>query len=274
MKSILYVCACLLAGAGFADKVELRDGTVIEGSILAENPDSIEIEIGSNEQGTIQRILRIHASEISSWSSDSPRTAEDDGDGGMTPVSGAEHVERMLREAEDLMRARRLDEGIAAFGQAADAAIGNVDTLGPVEKAEALKLRAHALRLQLAAMDGKVAVLKTRTEGVQDELDNRSRQLKRDEERYAQDRSDFNRERQSGGVDIRSRQAQKELDSRLEDLERRRLLLTREQDTIGTRIRELEAERVRTLTQMELVKERVDRAEDDAKAAVRNARRR
>ncbi|MDA3874391.1 MAG: hypothetical protein PF795_10595 [Kiritimatiellae bacterium] len=270
------MCTCILLSVetGFADKVELRDGTVIEGSILAENPDSIEIEVGSNEQGTIHRILRIHASEISSWSSDSPRTAGADDSEGMIPVSGVEHVERMLRDAEALMQARRLDEGIAAFGQAADASVGNLDALEPDEKAKALKMRAHALRLQLAAMEGKVAVLENQTEGVQDELKKRAEALKREDARLASDFANFNQGSQSGGVDLRSRQAHNELVSRQEALERRRHLLTREQDSIGTRVREIEAERVRTLTQMDLVEERVDRAEDDARTAERRIRRR
>ncbi len=274
IKRVFYMRACLSAGLLLADKVELRDGTVIEGTILVENPESIDIEIGSNENKTIQRILRIHASEISSWSSNTPRTVGLEGDGGLTLVSGSEQVERMLREADAMVQDRRLDEGIAAFGQAADASIGNLDSLGPLEKSGALKVRAHALRLQLAAMEGKVAVLENQTKGVQKELDKRWEKLEREEAQLDRDKSDFNRERQSGGVDLRTRQAQNELVSRQETLERQRLLLTREQDTVGSRVRELEGDRVRTLTQIELVKERVDRTEDDARAAERSLRRR
>lgn len=276
MKFTLLCCICTLlaVGSGFADKVELRDGTVIEGLILAENPDSIDIEIGSNERGTIRRILRIHASEISSWSSDSPRTPGEDGVAGMTPSSGAEHVERMLREAEALMQAHRLDEGIAAFGQAADASVGNLEALAPAEKVQALKLRAHALRLQLAAMEGKVAILGSRTKSAQDDLNERRREFDQDVVQLDRDKADFNRNRPSGSVDIRTRQAHNELVSREEELKRRREMLTREQDSVGIRARELEAERVRTLTQMDLVKERVDRAEDEARSAERSLRRR
>lgn len=272
MKSAFYLCVCLSAGALFADEVKLRDGTVIEGTILAENPDSIEIEIGSNESGTIHRILRIHASEISSWSSDKPRAGGEEGSGGMIPDSGAVHVDRMLREAEARMRDRRLEEGIAGFAQAAEAAVSNLDQLDPGQKAEALKLRAHALRLQLAAMEGKVAMLERQTEGVQDELDERTRALERAEARLQSDMADFNSDQQSRGVDIRTRRTQNELAERKEELKRRRAELNREQASVGYRIRELEAEKIRTETQMVLVEERVDRVEDDAKAAERSAR--
>lgn len=276
MKNSLCLFASLAvsAGIGFADTVQLRDGTGIEGTILVENPDSIDIEIGSNERGTIRRILRIHASEISSWSSDTPRSADTGDTGGMTPSSGVGQAERMLREAEALTRAGRLDEGIATFGQAADAAVGNLEAVEPAQKVEALKLRAHALRLQLAAMEGKVAILESRTKTAQDNLDEKTGQLKQDEDQLARDKADFDRNRPSGSVDIRTRQAHNELVSREEELKRRRLLLNREQDSIGIRARELEAEQVRTLTQMELLKERADRANDEARAAERSLRRR
>jgi hypothetical protein len=278
MKLFLVVCSLLLTVPLFADKVELRDGTLFEGTILTENPDSIEIEIGRNDRGTIRRVLIIHASEIKTWESDSPRTSSaEEGteeETGMVAVAGVDHVGRMLREAEAKLRDRQVDEGIQLFGQAADTAVDGINRLEPEAKVEALNLRAHALRLQLAALEGKVTILEGQSKSVQDDLDSRKQRLSRDTDTLTRDRADFNGERGSGSVDLRTRKAHNELVAREEELDRRRAALEQEQAAVGTRVRELEIEQLRTQNQMEIVKERAEQAQNNARTSERNLRRR
>lgn len=271
----LLICGLLAVGTTRADRVELKDGTRVEGRILAENPDSIEIQVGTNEAGTIRRILVIHASEISTWVSDKEgEIRKPDPGEKINRLAGTEHVERLLRQAEALIQKREHDEGIARFEEAAEAAVRNVDTLEPGDRLTALRMRAHALRLMLGALGGKEELLKARSKGILEELEARRKKLERDGEDLRDEKRAFENSEAARRGELGSTRKRRELDAREQELREKIEDLKREEATIGTRARMLEEEAVRTAGKITLVEERVDQAEDSVKQAERDARRR
>jgi hypothetical protein len=257
-----------------ADVVELQDGTRIEGTILAENPDSIEIEIGANERGTIRRVLIIDASEIRTWMADKANRSTQRNAGEVNRLGSREYIERLIREAQQKTEAGELDAGIEAFGHAADLAAQDIESMEPAKQVELMELRAHATRLQLAALKGKEHMLEESVDGVEDKLEDMQKDLERDIEEY---RRDLSRHQEAIIDDPESRfgsSAMKaELDRREEELKRRQTEFVSLRQRTLERLRQKEEELAQTVMRMELAEERVDKAEDDAKRVERSLRR-
>lgn len=247
-----------------ADYVELKNGTRIEGRILAENEDSLEIEVGANEAGTIRRVLIIHSSEIGTWAADAEARVARNPEKSVTRLAGTDYVKRLLAEAERKINDRKFDEGIEEFQQAAEIATRNLDQLPSEEKVEALKIRAHALRLAQAALEGKLELIETQTEGVEEDLEDRMDKWKDDWDQLRDDKEDAQKDDRRRRVELGSRRETNDFVEREEELTLRKARLDREVATLGPRLQEYEVMRVQTEAQIEMVKERVDQAEEEA----------
>lgn len=256
-----------------ADIVELQDGTRIEGTILAENPDSIEIQVGANETGTIRRVLIIDSSEIRTWMADAAGRLPESGAGQVTRLGGTAYIDKLISEAQKKIDGLEYDAGIREFGEAADVASRDLEKLDAGERLQMLELKAYALRLQLAALEGKEEMLEDSTEGVEDKLDGMQRDLDRDRRDYENDLEVYREQQeQNRYTQIGSRRRQSELDVRAKDLERRQQSLASLRQRSLTRLQQMQQELAQTTMQIELAEERVDRAEDEVKSAERAAR--
>jgi hypothetical protein len=257
-----------------ADVIALKNGTRIDGKILAENEDSLEIEIGKNETGTIRRVLIIHSSEIASWAADQEGRMLKESGGEVHRLGGTAYIERLLQEAEGEIGEGQYDRGIQQFGEAADLAVSQLDGLAPADKAEALKIRAHALRLQLAALEGKSEWIDKKNDGVVEEMDSARKKLEKEIEELKDAKADFQNEREKENIQLGQRHKQNDLVKREEELLQKQYLFKERQAAVEKGMAEFEKEQVKTKTQIKLVQERVDQAEDDAKAAERELRKR
>jgi hypothetical protein len=256
-----------------ADIVELKNGTRIEGLILADNDESIEIQVGQNETGTIRRVLIIHSSEISTWAADKEGRVIGEKDRSVTRLSGTDYVRRLLAEAEDKINQSKFDEGIEEFQEAADVATANLDQLEGKEKVEALEIRAHALRLALAGLEGKVKMIDQRTEGVQDELDDWQDKWEKNWSQLQDEIRDSKRDGGTRRVELGKAREQNDFVKREQDLRAEKANINKALRTMGPQLREFETLKVQTEAKIALVKERVDQAEDEAKNAEREYKR-
>ena len=274
-KTLLLTACSLLALAGArADYIQLKDGNRIEGRILAENEDGLEIQVGANEAGTIRRVLIIHSSEISTWAADAEGRVTRKEEKTVTRLAGSDYVKRLLDDAEALIDQRKFDEGVAGFEGAAEIATRHLDDLADEDKVEALKLRAHALRLALAALVGKLDTIKSHAEGLKETMEARKDQWEEARDALEDDKSRAEREERRRRVELGSRRSIDEFEQREEELKIRKERLDRQEEELTGRLRALDELYVQTEAKIELVKERVDRAEDEVKDVERALRRR
>jgi cell division protein FtsL len=267
--------ACL--GLLQADYIELRDGRRIDGRILAENPDGLEIEIGANEAGTIRRVLIIHASEIATWAADERERVAGSRERTVNRLAGTDYVKRLMDDAESKIREQRFDEGILGFQEAAEIATRNLDELEGREKVAALKIRTYALRMSLAAMEGKLEMIKTRMKTSEDRLDERIDQWEdawKELQKEIRDAERSNERPEQVELGARFSRAPNDFEEREQRLNQRKAILDQEKSLQGVQKEKFEMMSVQTKAQVELVKERIDQAEDEVKDAERALRRR
>jgi hypothetical protein len=271
----IWIGAAVLAGwSAQADIVELQDGTRVTGVILAENEDSIEIEIGTNERGTIRRVLIIDASEIRTWRADhSGRPDSSSENGTVQRLSGKTHIERLIREAQQKVDEGKLDEGIREFAAVATLAAEEADQLEPADRPEMLELRAYASRLHLAALEGKENMLEERVEETEERLEDLQSRLEDEIEEYQQDRREYERD-VAGNPEGRfgTNSVQRELSRREADLKERQAQFAPFRQRTLQQLAEMKAELLHTTTQIELTEKHVEQAEDTAKEARRALR--
>lgn len=271
------VSAFCLGAAVRGDFIELRDGRRLEGVILEEKPDALTIEVGRNPEGTIRQLLIIHASEIRSWAADPARRAALEEGGDAPPparLSGKEFVDQLLREGEDLVGRQEFDSAISRFQEAADLAVQESPDQTPVERVEALELRAHALKLLVAALDGKLRHLNMLARGGESDIRAERQRLEREwatleaDKRREQERRDANRR-----IELGQRATREDFSVRETEL-RRQIALLNERETHQTEFtRQLESERSRTESQRDIARERVRQAETQAREARRQLQR-
>jgi hypothetical protein len=266
-----------------SDYVQLRDGRRIEGNIVEERPDAIHIETQRNEAGTIRQVLMISATEISTWSSSGPRAGagadEDAGQDGpaetFTAQSGTAYVERLLREAEAMVLQKDFDMALDRFQRAADSAGEGLDLLSPEQRADSLELRAHALRLLGAALDGKMDHLDMLAGGREERLRAEQRRLRRE---WDQLQAEIQRERQRRDterrVELGGRHTMAQLEEREKELREQIDLLNTRETQASDFQRRIEEERVKTEAHRRLNRERVQQATRAAADARRQAQRR
>ncbi len=270
----IWVAAFAVSSVLRADYVELKSGTRIEGRILAENADGLEIEVGANEAGTIRRVLIIHSSEISTWAADSRKRVPEKDRQTVNRLAGSDYVKRLLAEAERKVDDRKFDMGILEFQQAAEIATQNLDELQGEEKLAALNLRAHALRLAVAALEGKVELIENETDGVKEELEERKDKWERDWDQLQDEIKEYQRRGGTKRVELGSRRSTNDFVQREEELRIEKGSIDHAIRTVGVRVEELERMKVEAEAKIKLLEERVDQAEDEAKEAEREARRR
>lgn len=276
MSRIGLVMFLSLSGVLCADYVQLRDGRRIEGRIVEERADAIHIETQRNEAGTIRQILVIDATEISAWNSDAPvASGEEAGGAGFEVKAGGAYVERLLREAEAKVLAKEFDGAIGLFQQAADAAGEGVEAMNLPERAEALELRAHALRLLGAALEGKLDHLEMLGSGQEEQFRAEQRRLRREwdvlQGEILEERQRRDEERR---VELGSRRVATELEEREVVLREQIERMNAREVRMAELLRELEAERVKTEAHVRLNAERTEQATRAAAEARREAGRR
>jgi len=270
---LLFV-ATLVVSVSVADVVELRDGKRIEGLILAENEDSIEIEVGKNETGTIRQVLIIHASEISSWVADQEGRVSRQKGKEVLRLDGGDYIKRLLKEAGDEMDAGNLNKGIEQYGEAAEIAGRDVDKMEPADQLEALELRAHALRLQLAALEGKSESLEKKSEVMEDQMEEWNKKLEQDIEELKKDKADVTDEQAKDAKQLGQRYKQNDLSLREEKLIQRQKIIRERNAQVDQALADYERDQIKTLTQIKITEEKVDQAEEEAKKAKKALRRR
>lgn len=259
----------------YADYVQLRDGRRIEGRIVEERPDAIHIETQRNEAGTIRQIVIIAASEISTWSSDTPR-APLAGEEAAEPAerfqaqSGTAYIERMLREAELMVLQKEFDPALERFQGAANAAGEGLDALTPEQRADSLELRANALRLLGAALDGKLDHLAMLATGREEQVRAEQRRLRRE---WDQLQAEMLQETQRR-VELGGRHRTNLLEDREKDLREQIDFLNTRETQVADFQRRVEEERVLTETHRRLNRERIQQATRAATDARRHAQRR
>lgn len=270
----------LCCAAGFtswisADMVELLDGTRIEGKILAENENSIEIEIGTNAKGTIRRVLIIDSTEIRTWMADREGRTTKAPVNEVNRLSGSVYVNRLITEAQRKIDLKQYDEGIEEFGQAAELAGNELEKLPVDEQAEMLGVKAYALRLQLAALEGKENALQSNAKKTEERLEEMKKGYEDDLKQWEEDKKDYDRQlAEKRHVGLGTRRKDSTIDLRKQELDRREVQLTGLINRNDVFQAELQKDLRQTQMQIGLAKERVDRAEDEAKDAEKRARKR
>ena len=271
----LPILVALSQASLLADVVELVDGTRIEGTILAENADSIEIEIGTNAAGTIRRVLIIDAREIRTWmaNKEGPRASREPQ---QVQRSGSkEYIERLILEAQREIDVLNYDAGIAEFGQAAELAVKDVESLPLRDQSEMFNLHAHAFRMQLAALEGKENMLEERTKTLEDKVEEVQKQFEEEMKQFEDDKKDY--EDKVGKIkhgELGTRRKINEIQEREQQLKIKEGRVVAFQNQSLLQIDQMEKDLLQTQMQIELTKERVDRAEDEAKRAEKASRKR
>lgn len=266
----------MILASAQADFVELRDGRRLEGRILEERPDAIHIEVGSNPEGTIRQVLFIHASEVRSWASSEPRSRPDSEDVEEGPrFNSREHVEQLLRDGERAVGGKAYDTAIALFQDAADLAVQERPEMTPESRVEGLDLRVHALRLMLAALDGKLSHLQMLSRGSSEDIQTERRRLQREwEELQGEIQQDRRRREELRRVEIGHRASRVNFADRERELQEQIALLNQRESQYSDFQRRLEEETVRTQSQRRLVQERINQATVVAREARRELQRR
>lgn len=269
----IWVAAIAFGTVVQADYIQLKNGTRVDGRILAENEDGLEIEVGANEAGTIRRVLIIHSSEIATWAADQEGRIAKAERKTVNRLAGKDYVKRLLAEAERKIDLRQFDQGIEEFQQAAEISTQNLDQLEGIEKVDALNLRAHALRLALAALEGKVELIDNQTEGVKDELEDRKDKWEKDWKQLQDEIRDYYQRREgTRRVELGSKRGKNDFVEREKDLRLEKGSIDHAIRTVGVQVEELERMKVEVEAKIKLVEERIDQAEDEAKDAQREAR--
>ncbi len=270
---LLPLCLALL-GLLRADVVELKDGTRIEGIILSETQNSLEIQIGSNPAGTIRRVLVIDASEIKSWLADAGgRVSKESGE--VLRLEGNAYVERLIREAEIKVGEKDFDAAIRQFQEAAEIAARDIDVADTEDKVNALELRVHAYRLLVATLEGKTDMLDARIkEGNAGYRDERRALEKEWTDLQAEIAENKKRLEEARKAELGTRHLPTDLQGREDNLRRRiRDLHVREQN-LAEQTRVFEAERIKTTAEKRLAEERVAQAQAVARKARSDLRKR
>ena len=267
--SFFVMCGVLLN----ADMVELQDGTRYEGKILAENPDSIEIEVGSNDKGTIRRVLIIDASEIRTWMADEAGRVRNQNAENVNRLGAKKYIERLIEEAQLKVIQLDYDAGILQLDEAAELAGEGVDGMEPHQKADMLELKAYAYRLQLKSLEGKLDLLEDGWEGLEDNVEAREALLRNEIASYREKKRKAEQSTNSSYTAMGSRFSQSDLQREEQQLKARQERLLQEKSSMVNRTNSLTKQKLQTEVQLEMVEEKLDRAEDLAREAQREARR-
>lgn len=271
----------ILMGCGFlraADFVELRDGRRLEGRILHESPEEIHIQVAANPEGTIRQVFMIHAREIRTWNAERPVPSGDEE--GETPadgsrLTGAARAERLIREAESMVAAKRYDASIALFQEAADVAGSEFPGQTPQQRVEGLETRVHAFRLLAAALDGKLNHLRTLERGSEADLRAERLRLEREWNMLQDDiRRDRDRRRADRRTELGARHLPSELEKRENELREEISLLNQREAQSSEFQQRLQEERVKTEAMIRLTREQVTQATAVAREARRELSRR
>jgi len=255
-----------------ADVVELQDGTRIEGTILAENPDSIEIQVGSNEAGTIRRVLIIDASEIRTWMADAARRTSGREENAVRHLDGKAYVEKLLSEAQLKIDRKDFTSGIREFGQAAEVAGKDVDKLDPADRVGMLRLKVNAYRLQLAALKGNENYLSESIDVLEDRLDELEDAYEDDVDKYEEAKSTMEVELDPTRQEIGQRFTQDDLARLEQNMAQRTRQYRAARKTLRDNIADLKRQILETEMSMELSEEYEDQASDELKTAERSRR--
>lgn len=275
-KLCLFLIGCGVLHA--ADYVELRDGRRLEGRILRESPEEIHIQVAANPEGTIRQVFMISAREIRTWNAERPVGSGDESqeepEGGAS-LTGLVRAERLIREAESMISAKRYDAGIDLFQEAADVAAEPFTGQTPVQRVEGLESRAHALRLLAAALDGKLNHLRTLERGSESDIRAERQRLEREWSMLQDDiRRDRDRRRTDRRTELGSRHLPSELEDREKELREEITLLNQREVQSGEFQRNLQEERVKTEAMIRLTREQVTQATAVAREARRELSRR
>ncbi|MCC5849487.1 MAG: hypothetical protein JJU29_15500 [Verrucomicrobia bacterium] len=282
MRLLCFTLICWLGAVCSvgADYVELRDGRRLEGTILQETPEEIHIQVASNPDGTIRQIFVVHAREIRTWNVERDPDADADGDGprgaeASERLSGTDYVQRILREAERHVADKQYDLAIEGFQDAVDTAGQEMPGQTPEQRVESLELRAHALRLLSAALEGKLNHLNTLARGTEDELRTERRRLERE---WTELQENLRREEQArqrtGRIEIGQRHRPSEYEDVEKDLRQQIARLNQREANSAEFYRSLEEERVKTEALNRITRERITQATAEAREARRQLRRR
>ena len=274
LNTIRLLCLICLHSFLFADVIDLKDGTRIEGRILSENEDSLEIEIGQNETGTIRRVLIIHSSEVSSWVADGEGRVLKQKNEDVDRLDGKKYIEKLIKDASEEIDQGNFEAGVNQFENAADLAVVDLDKKELSQKVESLSMRELALRLQLSAMEGALDALVFRTDGLQEALEDKQKALEKDISEYRRDKRNQEREIEEESAQLGSRFMKSDLQIRESRLLKRKAELDKEATSVESRLKQTEVEKMKIETKIKLAEHQLERTEDDLKAAERSLRRR
>lgn len=274
LNTIRLLCLICLHSFLFADVIDLKDGTRIEGRILSENEDSLEIEIGQNETGTIRRVLIIHSSEVSSWVADGEGRVLKQKNEDVDRLDGKKYIEKLIKDASEEIDQGNFEAGVNQFENAADLAVVDLDKKELSQKVESLSMRELALRLQLSAMEGALDALVFRTDGLQEALEDKQKALEKDISEYRRDKRNQEREIEEESPQLGSRFMKSDLQIRESRLLKRKAELDKEATSVESRLKQTEVEKMKIETKIKLAEHQLERTEDDLKAAERSLRRR
>ena len=274
LNTIRLLCLICLHSFLFADVIDLKDGTRIEGRILSENEDSLEIEIGQNETGTIRRVLIIHSSEVSSWVADGEGRVLKQKNEDVDRLDGKKYIEKLIKDASEEIDQGNFEAGVNQFENAADLAVVDLDKKELSQKVESLSMRELALRLQLSAMEGAMDALVFRTDGLQEALEDKQKALEKDISEYRRDKRNQEREIEEESAQLGSRFMKSDLQIRESRLLKRKAELDKEATSVESRLKQTEVEKMKIETKIKLAEHQLERTEDDLKAAERSLRRR
>lgn len=274
LNTIRLLCLICLHSFLFADVIDLKDGTRIEGRILSENEDSLEIEIGQNETGTIRRVLIIHSSEVSSWVADGEGRVLKQKNEDVDRLDGKKYIEKLIKDASEEIDQGNFEAGVNQFEKAADLAVVDLDKKELSQKVESLSMRELALRLQLSAMEGALDALVFRTDGLQEALEDKQKALEKDISEYRRDKRNQEREIEEESAQLGSRFMKSDLQIRESRLLKRKAELDKEATSVESRLKQTEVEKMKIETKIKLAEHQLERTEDDLKAAERSLRRR
>ena len=274
LNTIRLLCLICLHSFLFADVIDLKDGTRIEGRILSENEDSLEIEIGQNETGTIRRVLIIHSSEVSSWVADGEGRVLKQKNEDVDRLDGKKYIEKLIKDASEEIDQGNFEAGVNQFEKAADLAVVDLDKKELSQKVESLSMRELALRLQLSAMEGAMDALVFRTDGLQEALEDKQKALEKDISEYRRDKRNQEREIEEESAQLGSRFMKSDLQIRESRLLKRKAELDKEATSVESRLKQTEVEKMKIETKIKLAEHQLERTEDDLKAAERSLRRR
>lgn len=274
MNSRILVLAALSPLALWADVVELRDGTRIDGVILSENETSLEIQIGANPAGTIRRVLIIDASEIKTWAADAERRVRRP-EGEVLRLEGNAYVERLIRDAQAKVGDKDYDAAITQFREAAETASLDTGEADTEDKVASLELSAHAYTLMETTLEAKLEMLESKSAGLKDGVKEERKRLEKAWDELQEEVEKDKKEREGPRrAELGARHIATDLQKREEELRLEIDQLRLREGRVESYLTQIEEERIATDAQRRLAAEQVEKAEDQAKLARRNLRKR